>query len=87
MALLTPRVAQEIAEMHVFSELLKRGLPVYRAVGDDDTTALARHSGGDVLELKIRTNREGEDGESSVFRAAEYRPDRLSFVACVFVED
>ena len=87
MALLTPKVAQEIAELHVFSELLKQGLPVYRAVGDDDTTALARHSGGDVLELKIRTNCEGEDGESSVFKAAESRPDRLSFVVCVFVED
>jgi len=87
MSLLTDRMAQEIAEMHVFSELLKQGLPVYRSVGDDDATALARHPDGDVLELKIRTNCGGENRESSVFKTAEYRPDRLSFVICVFLED
>lgn len=87
MSLLTDRMAQEIAEMHVFSELLKRGLPVYRSVGDDDATALARHPDGDVLELKVRTNSGGEDRESSVFKTAECRPDRLSFVMCVYLED
>ena len=87
MALLARKIAQEIAEMHVFSELLKRGLPVYRAVGDDDGIALARHPHGDVLELKIRTNCEDEDRESSVFTTGEYRPDRLSFVMCVFLEN
>ena len=87
MALLTEKVAQEIAEIHVFGELLKRGVAVYRSVAGDDATALARHPDGDVLELKIRTNCEGEDRESSVFKTAEYRPDRLSFVMCVFLED
>ena len=86
MALLTERVAQEIADMHVFSELLKRGMNVFRSMAEDDATALVRHPDGDVLELKVRTNCEGGDKESSVFKTAEYRPDRFSFVVCVFLE-
>lgn len=86
MALLTEHVAQEIAEMHVFSELLKRGVAVYRPVAEDDATALARHPDGEVLELKIRANCIGEDGDSLLFKTAEYKPDRSSFVICVVLE-
>ena len=86
MALLSEGVAQELAEMHVFSELLKRGVAVYRSVGGNDATALVRHPDGEVLELKIRTNCIGEDGESSVFKTVEYKPDRTSFMLCVVLE-
>lgn len=87
MALLTGKVAQEIAEMHVFSELLKRRLAVYRPVAEEAATALARHPEGQVLELKIRTNCGSEDTKSSVFKTAEYKPDRTSFVLCVVMGD
>ena len=52
-ALLTEGVAQEIAEMHVFSELLKRGVAVYRPVGNIGPYYLPKVSGGHIVELTV----------------------------------
>ena len=79
MALLTERVAQEIAEMHVFSELLKRGVEVYRPVAEGAADTLLKTGKGVVLELLLNCSPKG----TGTFAVAEYLPDKKRFIVCV----
>ena len=83
MALLTEKVAQEIAEMHVFSELLKRGVTPYAPVAEDTADALLKTDKGVVLELSVNCSRKGD----GTFAVPEYRPDKKRFIVCVEFDD
>ena len=87
MALHKGQIAREIAEMHVFSELLKRGVAVYRPVVDADVNALAKLSDGQVLELIIKSSAEAERKGPRQFQMPDYRPSPNLFVLCVTVQD
>ena len=87
MALHKEQIAREIAEMHVFSELLKQGVAVYRPVVDADVNALAKLSDGQVLELIIKSSAEAERKGPRQFQMPDYRPSPNLFVLCVTVQD
>lgn len=53
--MLSKQIAGEIAELYVFGELLKRGVLPYLPVVDEGLDALARTSGGQVIELQIKS--------------------------------
>ena len=79
MAMQTDTVAREIAEMHVFSELLKRGVEVYRPVVEGAADTLLKTKKGVVLELVLNCSRKG----NGKFAVSEYRPDKKRFIVCV----
>ena len=87
MALHKEQIAREIAEMHVFSELLKQGVAVYRPVVDADVNALAKLSDGQVLELIIKSSAGAERKGPRQFQMPDYRPSPNLFVLCVTVQD
>ena len=82
----TKQMAGEIAELHVFSELLKRGVAVYKPLVDEGLDALARLPDGQVLELKIMTA--GQEQPPRRFQTLDYRPKPEFFILCAdFSED
>ena len=87
MALHKEQIAQEIAEMHVFSELLKQGVAVYRPVVDADVSALAKLPDGQVLELIIKSSAGAERKGPRQFQMPNYRPSPNLFILCVIVQD
>lgn len=83
MALLTERVAQEIAEMHVFSELLKLGVTPYASVAGSAADALLKTTKGAVLELSVYCS----EKRNGTFFVPDYSPDKKRFIVCVEFED
>ena len=77
------KVAQEIAEMYVFSELLKRGVTPYAPVVDGAADTLLKTDKGVVLELSVNCSRQS----NGAFAVPDYRPDKKRFIVCVEFDD
>lgn len=83
MAPMTGKVAQQLAEMYVFSELLKRGVIPYAPVAEGTTDALLKTDQGIVLELSVNCSRKGD----GTFAVPEFMPDKKRFIVCVEFDD
>ena len=83
MSLLTEKVAREIAEMYVFSELLKRSVTPYASVAGGSADALLKTDTGVVLDLSTYCSRKGD----GTFAVPDFRPDKKRFIVCVEFDD
>ena len=79
MPLREEKVAREIAEMYVFSELLKRGVIPYAPVVDGAADTLLKTDKGVVLELSVNCSHRG----NGTFAIPDHRPDKKRFIVCV----
>ena len=79
MAQLTDKVIQEIAEMHVFGELLKRGVIPYAPVAGGAADTLLKTDKGVYLELSVNCTPKG----NGTFTVPDYRPDKKRFIVSV----
>ena len=71
-------VSGQIGELHVFGELLKRGLAVYRPLVDEGLDALVRLPGGQVIELQIKSAGGSGGKDPRWFQMPAFTP-RLEF--------
>ena len=79
----TKQVAGQWAELQVFSELLKRGVAVYKPLVDDGLDALARLPDGQVIELQIKSAGSAEGKTPRWFQMPSFTPRPNFFIVCV----
>lgn len=77
------QAAGQIGELHVFSELLKRGVGVYKPLVDDGLDALARLSNGETIELQIKSAAGAGGTYTRWFSVREFDPRPNFFIVCV----
>ena len=78
----TKQMAGEIAELHVFSELLKRGVAVYKPLVDEGLDALARLPDGEVIELQIKSAGGSGGKDPRWFQMPSFTPRPNFFILC-----
>ena len=83
----TTQVAGQLAELHVFSELLKQGVEVYKPLVFRGTDALVKLPDGQVLELEIKLAAANDGQHPRRFQKPDYRPSPNLFILCVTVQD
>ena len=77
------QVAGEIGELHVFGELLKQGVAVYKPLADEGLDALARLPDGQVLELQIKSSGGAGGKYPHWFQMPAFTPRHNYFIVCV----
>ena len=86
--MITRQVASEIGELHVFRELLKLGIAVYRPLVDEGLDALLRLPDGQVIEVQIKSAGEADRKHLRWFQMPSFEPKANFFILGVtFVED
>ena len=86
--MITRQVAGEIAELHVFRELLKLGVAVYRPLVDEGLDALLRLPDGKVIEVQIKSAGGSGGKHPRWFQMPSFDPRPSFFILGVtFVED
>ncbi len=86
--MLTAQSAGYLAEQHVFNELLKRGMSVYKPLVHSGLNGLARLEDGRVLELEILSVGGLGGKDLGWFQIAEFQPKPNLFILCLnFVDD
>ena len=81
--MMTKQAAGQIGELFVFSELLKRGMAVYKPLVDDGLDALARLPDGQTLELQIKSAGGAGGKDPRWFQMAPFTPKSNLFILCV----
>ncbi len=79
----TKQVAGQLAELHVFSELLKQGVSVYKPLVDEGLDALARLPDGQVIELQIKSASGAGGKDPRWFQMPDFTPRPNFFIMCV----
>lgn len=79
----TKLVAGQLAELHIFSELLKQGVAVYKPLVDEGLDALARLPDGQVIELQIKSAGGAGGKDPRWFQMPDFQPHKGFFVICV----
>lgn len=77
------QIAGEIGELYVFSELLKRGLAVYKPLVDEGLDALVRLPVGQVIELQIKSAGGASGKDPRWFQMPSFTPRPEFFIVCV----
>lgn len=86
--MLTAQVAGYLAEQHVFNELLKRGLAVYKPLVHSGINGLVRLEDGRVIELEILSVGGVGGKDLGWFQIAEFQAKPNLFIICLaFVGD
>ena len=86
--MITKQAAGEIGELFVFSELLKRGIEVYKPLVDGGLDALLRLPDGNVLELQIKSAGGAGGKDPRWFQMPAFSPGANFFIICVtFLND
>ena len=86
MAIVTGKQLTQVAEYHVFSELVKRGVAVYRPLLNEGSDILAKLTDGQVLEAEIKTSVVIDGKPSSRFQLPDYQPSPTLFILCVTLQ-
>lgn len=81
--MITKQAAGEIGELFVFSELLKRGIEVYRPLVDEGLDALLRLPDGHVLELQVKSAGLAGGKHPRWFQMPAFSPSPNFFIICV----
>ena len=79
----TEKAPRKLAELHVFSELLKHGVVPYAPVADTGIDALVRTPEGSAVEVKINLRPCLKGIESRRFTLPEFKPRKELFIICV----
>lgn len=81
-------VAQQLAELYVFGELLKGGVNLYRPLVNAGADALARLADGQTLDLQILVSTAAAGSPTHRrFALPDYRPRPDRFILCVTMAD
>jgi hypothetical protein len=75
----TKQVAGQLAELHVFSELLKQGVMPYAPAVETGSDYLLKTAKGAILELAVKVSGKG----NGTFVVPDYQPDKKRFIVCV----
>ena len=76
-------IAGQLAEYHVFSELLKRGVAIYQPLVNEGIDALVRLLDGQILELAIKSVSVPAEQRPRRFQMPDYQPRPEFFIVCV----
>ena len=79
----TEQITGQLAEYHVFSELLKRSVAVYQPLVNEGIDALVRLPDGQTLELVIKAVGVPAEQCPRRFLMPDYRPRPELFIVCV----
>ena len=79
----TEQITGQLAEYHVFSELLKRSVAVYQPLVNEGIDALVRLPDGQTLELAIKAVGVPAEQYPRRFLMPDYRPRPELFIVCV----
>ena len=85
--MLNRQMAGKIGELHVFNELLKKGLGPYVPLVDDGVDAIVRFADGRTLDLQIKYSGGAGGKHPGWFQVEKVEPDKRMFILAIEAVD
>lgn len=85
--MMTAAVAGYLAEQHVFNELMRRGVAVYKPLVHWGPNGMARLDNGQIIELEILSVGGAGGRDKSWFQIVDFQPRPDLFIICIAFEE